>query len=189
MKFRVGFFFILGFGAGWLGFLFWQYANTPIPVRNQEEDARAVLGGRTLRNPTNVPIGMLKFDGGYMTFMYPAKATKYPLKKADKTILERADYEVENPRLSIVAVAMQISEKRLDDVSGVTFRRSQKDKYREDQVIVGVEKNPVFTTLDGREKIVFVMYHDRLYTLAVYGPDAKEVKAMWLKILPTFHFI
>jgi len=189
MKLRILIFFILGFGVGILGYKFRQYAMAPIPEGNKDEEISAVLGGRMLRNPTDEPSGMIKYQGQYMIFQYPAKAKKYPLSKADATILERADFEINDPRLSIVATASQIQEKRLDEVPGVTSRRSQKDKYSEAEVVVGVEKNPVFTTSDGREKIVFVMYNGHLYTLAVYGPDPEAVKGMWLKILPTFHFI
>jgi len=179
----------LGFGAGVLGFRFLQYAKAPAEARNRDEDTKVVLEGRQMRNPTDEPEGMLKYRGQYMTFMYPATASKYPLKKANESILEQIDFEIDNPRLSIVVAASQAIERDLNEVSGVTLRRSQKDKYREDQVVVGVEKNPVFSTLDNREKTVFVMYNHRLYTLSVYGPDAEEVKALWQKILPTFHFI
>jgi hypothetical protein len=121
--------------------------------------------------------------------MYPAGAEKYPLKKADDSILERIDLEIRQPRLTIVAVAIAATEKSLDEVSGVKMRRLQKDVYREDQVIVGVEKNPVFSKLDGKEKTVFVLYHGRLYTLSVTGNAANEVAALWARLLPTFHFL
>lgn len=181
--------FALGFGVGYGGDRLRQYDQMPLVQRDLQSDTRFVLGGRAVREPTPEPSGMIKYDGGYMTFLYPAKARKYPLKKATDKILERADFEITSPRLSIVAVASEATERLVGEVSGVMARRSQPDKYKEDQVMVGVEKNPVFTTLDGREKVVFVIYNGRLYTLSVYGPDPAEVKAMWQKIIPTFHFI
>jgi hypothetical protein len=181
--------FVIGLGLAYGGVKFLEYADSPAFPRSKDEDLRQVLGGRSPRNPTDVPEGEIKYRGQYMTFMYPAGAEKYPLKKADDSILERIDLEIRQPRLTIVAVAIAATEKSLDEVSGVKMRRLQKDVYREDQVIVGVEKNPVFSKLDGKEKTVFVLYHGRLYTLSVTGNAANEVAALWARLLPTFHFL
>jgi hypothetical protein len=185
--------FVLGFLLGlmifYAGIKFWSYVNTPFVSRSKDSDFRQVLGGVAPRNPTDVPKGDIKYRGQYITFMYPARAEIYPLKKADDSVLERIDLELQDPRLSIVAVAINTMEKSLDEVPGVRLRRSQTDIYTESQVIVGVEKNPVFTKLDGKEKTVFVIYHDRLYTLSVTGDDARGVADLWSKVLPTFHFL
>lgn len=180
---------LLGLGIAYGGVKFRNYVNTPSAPRSAEEDFRQVLGGRAPRNPTAVPEGDIEYRGQYMTFVYPARAEKYPLKKADKAVLERIDLEIKNPRLTMVAVAIATKEKTLDEVSGVRMRRAQTDVYREDQVMVGVEKNPVFTRLDGKEKTVFVIYHDRLYTLSLTGDDAGELARLWAKVLPTWHFL
>ena len=181
--------FVLGLGIAYAGVKFWDYANLPFMPRSAGEDLRRVLGGRAPRNPTAAPEGEIKYSGQYLTFMYPARAKKYPLKKSDDSILESIDLEIESPRLTITAAAIAIKEKTLDEVSGVRMRRTQTDIYREDQVIVGVEKNPVFSRLDGKEKTVFVIYHDRLYTLSMTGNDANGVAGLWVKMLPTFHFL
>ncbi len=181
--------FVLGLGLAYTGVKFWDYANLPFMPRSAGEDLRQVLGGRAPRNPTASPEGDIKYSGQYITFMYPATAKKYPLKKADDSILERIDLEIDSPRLTIVAVAIDTKERTLDEVPGVRMRRTQTDVYRENQTIVGVEKNPVFSRLDGKEKTVFVIYHDRLYTLSVTGNDKNAVAELWAKMLPTFHFL
>jgi hypothetical protein len=181
--------FLLGLGIAYAGVRFRDYVNTPFAARSKDSDFRQVLGGAAPRNPTSVPEGDIKYRGQYITFEYPARATKYPLSKADDSVLERIDLEVQNPRLTIVAVAIDTLEKSLDEVPGVRMRRTQTDVYGENQVIVGVEKNPVFTRLDGKEKTVFVIYHGRLYTLSISGNDAGEVAKLWSRMLPTFHFL
>jgi hypothetical protein len=189
MKTAFGLGFLLGLGIAYAGIKFFDYANLPFMPRSAEEDLRQVLGGRAPRNPTAAPEGDIKYSGQYMTFMYPARAEKHPLKKIDDSILEMIDLEIDSPRLTITATAIAIKEKTLDEVSGVRMRRSQTDVYRENQTIVGVEKNPVFSRLDGKEKTVFVIFHDRLYTLSVTGNDGNAVAELWAKMLPTFHFL
>lgn len=181
--------FLLGLFLSYTGIKFRDYLNLPFVPRSKDNDFRLVLGGVALRNPTGVPEGDIKYRGQYITFVYPARAKKYPLKKADDSVLERIDLELENPRLTIVAVAIDTMEKKLDEVPGVRLRRTQRDVYRENQVIVGVEKNPVFTRLDGKEKTVFAIYHNRLYTLSISGDDAGQLAKLWSEMLPTFHFL
>jgi hypothetical protein len=176
---------LLGYG----GYLFWNYANTPMTPRSQEDDLRRVLDGRAIRvAPTALP-GDKKYDGQYMTFEYPGNGYILPRKNNVPAILEHIDVEIKEPRLSIVAAAMASSEKTLEEVPGVNMRRQQKEVYREDQVIVGPEKTSVFSRLDGTEKTVFVFYNGRLFTLSVTGSNVEELKNLWSRLLPTFHFL
>jgi hypothetical protein len=189
MKRAFGLGFLLGLGLAFAGFRFIRYVHERPAPRSTADDLRFVLGGRAPRDPTQAPEGKIKYSGQYMTFMYPATAEIYPIRKADASILERIDLEIKQPRLTIVAVASKPTERTLDEVPGVRMRRTQTDIYREDQVVVGVEKNPVFTKLDGKEKTVFVIYHGRLYTLSLTGNAANEVADLWAQLLPTFHFL
>jgi hypothetical protein len=172
---------LLGLVMSFGGFKFWNYARTPATSRSKEADFRQVLGGRAPRNPTDAPQGEIEYRGQYMTFEYPARAREYLLKKSDDSILEQIDLEIDSPRLTIVATVIATGEKTLDEVSGVRMRRDQTDVYREDA--------GVFTKLDGKEKTVFMMYHDRLYTLSITGNDAGELAKLWSQVLPTWHFL
>jgi hypothetical protein len=185
--------FVIGLTFGLLGsyagIKFLTYASTPFFPRSREEDFRQVLGGKAPRNPTAAPEGENKYRGQFMTFKYPATARFHEIKGTAPGMLERVDLEIDIPRLSITAAAVETKEKVLKDVPGVKMRRQQTDLYSEHQTIVGVEKNPIFTKTDGKEKTVFVIYHERLYTLSVTGNDPEAVARLWAEILPTFHFL
>ena len=179
----------LGLSGSWAGLKFYVYANTPFSPRDRQEDIKQVLGREIRNTPTETPLGETKFRGRYLTFMYPARARFHEIKGEAPGVLERVDLEIDIPRLSITAATIETKEKKLDDVPGVKMRRQQTDVYSEHQTVVGVEKNPIFTKKDGKEKTVFVIYHERLYTLSVTGNDSKAVSELWAEIIPTFHFL
>lgn len=189
MKRALVFGLLLGLGASWAGYKFLAYARTPFVPRDKQGDLQQVLGREIRNTPTQTPRGETKYRGRYMTFNYPARAWVHEIKQDVPGMLERVNMEVDIPRLSIVAAAIETKEKKLEDVPGVKMRRQQPEIYSERQVIVGVEKNPVFSKLDGTEKTVFVIYHERLYTLSVTGIEADAVEQLWGEILPTFHFL
>jgi hypothetical protein len=180
---------ILMAGVGYGAYRFWVYANTPAADRSRETDMRQVLGGRAPRATPEEPQADLKYQGRYFSFMYPARATKLVQNTDLPAILERIDLEIKEPRLSIIVAAINSSEKSLDDVPGVNLRRQQKDVYEEAAVTVGYGRNPVFSRIDGTEKTLFIIREGRLYTLSVTGNNSTELKNLWDKILPTFHFL
>ena len=156
-----------------------------------------ILGRPVVLKEKSVPTGDIKYQGKYISFLYPA-AGEISIPKLNGTpILSRnlEDFYFslgQDPRIdgtTTVAMASSV-ETRISDDPSVRLRQSQKDLYKQTEVTVDNQHGLSFEKNDqGIEKTAFFFVSNKIYTFSVSGSDQKKVTELYNKIIPSLKFL
>ena len=160
---------------GGASFYVWE-ANKPRNLDAQEESqALKTILGRSVRDGKDIKTGNVNYQGKYMSFSYPAQAQIYTLDASQSAdAVNRVEYfsfDLYQPRLVFNAFVAKNTTglKKLDELSGVIFRRS--GSYKERRVAVGDVTGLVFSKDDPSdgEETAFFLSGGFIYTLSATG--------------------
>ena len=174
--------------------------NRPAKSLTESEKQQAltkILGRQVVLNEKKVLVGDILYKGKYISFLYPAAAeintpqiNGIPIESKN---LEDFYFSVgENSRIYATITVSQASpvEAGITDDPGVRLRQSQKDTYKQTEVIADGQHGLSFETGDQViEKIAFFFINNRIYTFSVSGSDRKNTIDLYNKILLSVKFL
>lgn len=163
----------------------------------KESVATKLLGRKAILEDKNVPQGNTVYNGKFISFEYPAKATIYTYKdpygasgSSSSDVLETFSFDMQSPKVvfSMMILKDLSYTSSISEISGVKFRETS-NSYRGEDVIVSGKKGRVYEKKDlsEPEKTAFFFFDDKIYSLALTG-DFDGIKKTYEIIIGSLKF-
>lgn len=174
--------------------LYWKSSqNSSWSDIEKAKELEGILG-RSLRVETEQAVGDNEYKTDSAYFRYPIALLTH--EKSDEVLIktqnEIENFEVRksNPSVSLVFQIFRSSSiANLDEVTGVVFRRSDKDKYLESHEKIDGERMLVFRNGgNGMEIVGFSLHKNKIFSFAVTGSDKDEVEKIFEELVSSFQF-
>lgn len=192
-----GIFLVLLVAVFVAGFIILNRSASPLSQKEKEQALTNILGRPVVLKEKSVPTGDVKYQGKYMSFLYPAAAEKFipsfngtPIPSKN---LEDFNFSLgKDPRIDMTTTVSKASsvETGVADDPGVRLRQSQKDTYKQTEVIADNQHGLSFEKNDQViEKTAFFFVNNKIYAFSVSGSDQKNVTALYNKIILSLKFL
>jgi len=179
------------------GFIILNRSASPMSEKQKEQALTNILGRPVVLREKKVAAGDLLHKGKYVSFLYPAAAeiTRLTVNGTPVPSHDLEDFKFslgEDPRIDVTTSILQASsaETAIADDSGVRLRQTEKDTYKQAEVVVDGQHGLVFTRVDqGFEKTAFFFINNKVYTFSVSSSDQVGATDLYNKIILSVKFL